>query len=317
MIDETRSEDPIRRKIEALGTTLSLPTVRKALGVLEGVHSSNRRFGSDDVMDIRAYEAGDEAKRIDWKISARLGRPMVVQRERPSTSRAWLLMDVGREMTGTCVSKERAYQVAANALRMFATLSLRRGDEISLVFGDAKSITRVPFNGGLAQFERTLDEALERQWNDPRNIDALLEYARRIRDRSSLIVLATDEHALRQRHLDAIGTLAKTHPMVLIDVATINPFDESHCRNVRDGVGNRRVPAFLRTSKTAQEVRTHRAYLAASIRHALIHCGSTVIRADSSERMFHEFVRIVSTSLAQTTRNQLKNPPTLPLEGNA
>ncbi|HAK72326.1 MAG TPA: DUF58 domain-containing protein, partial [Bifidobacterium sp.] len=108
-----------------------------------------------------------------------------------------------------------------------------------------------------------------------------------------------------------------THPMVLIDVATINPFDESHCRNVRDGVGNRRVPAFLRTSKTAQEVRTHRAYLAASIRHALIHCGSTVIRADSSERMFHEFVRIVSTSLAQTTRNQLKNPPTLPLEGNA
>ena len=35
MIDAIRSEDPIRSKIEALGTTLSLPTVRKALGVLE------------------------------------------------------------------------------------------------------------------------------------------------------------------------------------------------------------------------------------------------------------------------------------------
>lgn len=94
MIDAIRSEDPIRSKIEALGTTLSLPTVRKALGVLEGAHASDKRFGADDVMDIRIYEPGDEAKRIDWKTSARVGRPMVVQRERPSTSRAWLLLDV-------------------------------------------------------------------------------------------------------------------------------------------------------------------------------------------------------------------------------
>ena len=97
MIDAIRSEDPIRSKIEALGTTLSLPTVRKALGVLEGTHASDKRFGADDVMDIRIYEPGDEAKRIDWKTSARVGRPMVVQRERPSTSRAWLLLDVGQE----------------------------------------------------------------------------------------------------------------------------------------------------------------------------------------------------------------------------
>ena len=39
------SADRIRRKIEALGNSLSLPTVRKALGVLEGEHASNRRGG--------------------------------------------------------------------------------------------------------------------------------------------------------------------------------------------------------------------------------------------------------------------------------
>ena len=73
MIDAIRSEDPIRSKIEALGTTLSLPTVRKALGILEGAHASDKRFGADDVMDIRIYEPGDEAKRIDWKTSAHGG----------------------------------------------------------------------------------------------------------------------------------------------------------------------------------------------------------------------------------------------------
>ena len=291
MIDAIRSEDPIRSKI---GTTLSLPTVRKALGILEGAHASDKRFGADDVMDIRVYEPEDEAKRIDWKTSARVGRPMVVQRERPSTSRAWLLLDVGQEMTGTCVSGEQAHQVAANALCMFASLSLRRGDEVSIVFGDAGSITRVPFNGGLAQFEQTLDNALQRDWSKPRNIDALLKYARRIRDRDALVILATDEHALEERHMESIRRIARTHPMVLID-----------------------VPAFLRTRKTAQEVRTHREYLSASVRHELNRCGSTVIRADSSERMFREFVRMVSVSLARSTRNQLKAPSALTLGGKA
>ena len=84
--------------------------------------------------------------------------------------------------------------------------------------------------------------------------------------------------------------------MVLIDVATINPFDNSHARDVFDAGSDRRIPAFLRTGKTAQEVRTHREYLSASIRHELNRCGSTVIRADSSERMFREFVRMVSAS---------------------
>ena len=92
--------DAIRRKIEALATTLSLPTVRRALGTHEGEHPSHRRFGSDDIMDIRPYEPGDEARRIDWHTSARSGRPMVVHRQRRVTSRVWMLMDTGREMTG-------------------------------------------------------------------------------------------------------------------------------------------------------------------------------------------------------------------------
>lgn len=51
--------------------------------------------------------------------------------------------------------------------------------------------------------------------------------------------------------------------MVLTDVATINPVDNSHARDVFDAGSDRRIPAFLRTGKTAQEVRTHREYLSA------------------------------------------------------
>ena len=306
------SSDSVRKKIEALGTQLSLPTVRKALGALEGEHASGRRGGSGDAMDVHAYEPGDESRLIDWKTSARQGRPMVVERERLSTSRVWLLMDVGLEMTGVCPSGERAWQVAANALRMFAALSLRRSDDISLVFGDESSITRVPFNGGFAQFERTLDKALDRDWDHHRNIDPLLEYARRIKDREALIVLATDEHAMEERHITTIRRITRTHPMVLIDVATMNPFKAVSSRHApTDGLSARRVPAFLRNAKAAAEVDTHRAYMAAALEQELTRAGSHIIRSASSESMFDRFVALVSRALARTTRNRLGTAPEL------
>lgn len=306
------SSDSVRKKIEALGTQLSLPTVRKALGALEGEHASGRRGGSGDAMDVHAYEPGDESRLIDWKTSARQGRPMVVERERLSTSRVWLLMDVGLEMTGVCPSGERAWQVAANALRMFAALSLRRSDDISLVFGDESSITRVPFNGGFAQFERTLDKALDRDWDHHRNIYALLEYARRIKDREALIVLATDEHAMEERHITTIRRITRTHPMVLIDVATMNPFKAVSSRHApTDGLSARRVPAFLRNAKAAAEVDTHRAYMAAALEQELTRAGSHIIRSASSESMFDRFVALVSRALARTTRNRLGTAPEL------
>ncbi|MBW3080626.1 DUF58 domain-containing protein [Bifidobacterium saguinibicoloris] len=294
----TRSDDPVRARIEALGTRLSLPTVRRALGVIEGEHGSRRAGGSDELMDVRAYEPGDEARLIEWKTSARQGRPMVVRRERLVTSRVWMMLDVGREMTGSCVSGERAFEVAANALRMFAALSLRRSDDISLVLSDAASITRVPFNGGFPQFERVLDEALDRDWSQPRNIDALLAYARRIRDRDALVVIATDEHALDDSRMKALRSVARTHPLVVIDVATVNPFAAARSHEVLDGAGRRRLPAFLADPRAAAQVDTHRAYMAAALRREMDRVGGHVVRADSSEAMFDEFVRLVSRALA-------------------
>ncbi len=55
MIARAHTADHVRRKIEALGTSMSLPTVAKALGVLEGEPRSNRRGGNDDLLDIRPY----------------------------------------------------------------------------------------------------------------------------------------------------------------------------------------------------------------------------------------------------------------------
>ena len=170
------------------------------------------------------------------------------------------------------------------------------------------------FTTGTQWFERTLDDALRRDWSYGRNIDALLDYARRIRDRQALIVLATDELALRKRHIDVIGAIAATHPVVLITVATANPFDPSEAaREWYDGKSGRRIPALLRNAKAAEEVALHRRYVCAALEHELAKRGSRMIRAASSDMMFDAFVRLVSRSLGRSIRNQLRVPPSLNL----
>lgn len=303
------ANDPIRRKIESLGHTLSLPTVQRAMGVLEGEHTSRQRGGSQDTLDIRAYEPGDEARRIDWKTSARIGRPMVAEKERPSTSRVWMLLDMGMEMSGSCESGERALDVACNALAMFATLSLRRSDDISLVLGDSANITRIQFNGGFGQFERRLDTATDRDLNRPRNLDALLDYGRRIQDRHALLVIATDDTALEEPQLDKIRQLAQSHPVVLINVITVNPFARpKHFQQVADARTGRIVPAFLVSQANAERVENHRRFNATQLKHELQKSGSRMLRSSSSELMFHDFVTLVSLSLARSSTNRIVRP---------
>ncbi|MBW3087152.1 DUF58 domain-containing protein [Bifidobacterium sp. 82T24] len=313
MIATDTPVDPIRRRIESLGARLSLPTIIKALGMLEGEHPSSRRGTGYDYLDIRPYEPGEEARLIDWKASARAGRPMIVDKERESNGNVWLLLDVGREMTGACPSGERALDVAANALRMFAMLSLRRSDDLSIVLGDHASITRVPFNGGFAKFEHVLDGLLRRECSQPRDFDALIDYAGKIRNRRSLIVLATDETAWTRDRARMLRTLAQTHPVVTINVAVVNPFSVAdRFDRIVDASSGRRVPAFLRTRKVESSVEVHRRFEAMAAEHELAGAGTTMIHAGSSDAMFNEFVRLVSSILA---RGGFRQPSTRSMGG--
>lgn len=307
MIPVVSRNDPIRRKIETLSTQLNLPTVRRALGILEGEHPSGKIGGGYDYQGIRAYETGDEARLIDWHSSARMGRPMVVERERMVTSKSWLLMDAGVEMLASTPHGEVTATVASNALRLFAALCLRRSDEVSLVLADNKTISRIPCQGGFASFESTLDHALSQQFLHPRNIDALLGYAERIRDSNSLIVIATDETAIQNKHIGSIRKLAQTHPLILVSVATLNPLAPNNAiKHITDGYTGRRLPAFLRKPQLGLEVQTHRHYQNLALKRDLTRTGSQLMHVSSSESMLTEFTRTLSTAHLTSSKRQVR-----------
>ncbi|MDD6373622.1 MAG: DUF58 domain-containing protein [Bifidobacteriaceae bacterium] len=292
------SNDPIRTRITALGQRLSLPTVKRALGILEGEHPSGKRGSGYEFLDERFYEPFDEARSIDWKASARRGRPVVVDKEKTVTSKVWMLLDGGIEMTGITASGENKYQVAFNAMRMFAVLSMRRGDDVTILSANRDGVIRVPIGGGFVDFDRALRAVSKRIAHAPRDINGLMRLAKRIPDSKALIVIVSDQTGWSQMQLNAIRLMRRTHQVAAINIIPMNPFSTSQTpHGTYDAQTDRRVPAFLRVDKSEYEVTTHRAFVDTRIKTDLEHLGVTYLSCTSSEDMFNKFVAYLSSTM--------------------
>lgn len=284
-----------RASIVSLSSQLSLPTITKALGVIEGAHRSKRRGGCDDMLDIRPYEVGEEVRLVDWKISARVGNMMVVQRERPSTTRMWLILDASEPMLAHTPSDERAIDVAVTSLLMNAAVSLRRGDEVSFVYADSQHIARQHVHGTYAHCLSAMHQSLNGHAVHQRNTDALISYVQRIKDRNAIVMIATDEHALQHRHIQALTKVAAAHPLMIATATTINPFEPSS-QSVSYAPLSKRIPAMLQDPKASLEVKQHRAVLDALLHSSLKRVGAHVFSAGSSLDMVREYMKAVHAS---------------------
>ena len=73
---------------------LSLHAHRPALAQLQGGHRSAQRGRGLEFEEVRPYAPGDDARTIDWRVTARRGRPHTKlfreERERP----VWLVADL-------------------------------------------------------------------------------------------------------------------------------------------------------------------------------------------------------------------------------
>ena len=287
----------VRRIIELLGSKLTLPAAKKALGFFEGEHSSGRSGSGVDFLEMREYVSGEEARMIDWKASARLGKPMVADKDRNVNSEIWMLADTGREMSGICPGGEKQADVAMNALRMFAMLSLRRSDDVSLVLSGENSIIRHRISGGYAAFDRIAKKIAEKNFTHERDLNSLIEYAKKIRANNCLIVIATDDSSWSKESLKGLEILAQTHPLVIICTETFNPFKpDSKFKNTVDGKTGKKLPAFMKTAALAKEVDRHRKFISAALERKMAQIGAFMLYADSSETMSKQFIRLVCAS---------------------
>lgn len=187
-------------------------------GFLMGLHRSPHRGFSAEFAELRAYQAGDDLRYIDWRMYGRSDRFYVKQFEEETNLRAYLLVDVSESMgwssdPGTLPDKLwYAKQLAAS----LALVLLRQGDAVGMTAFHDEVVARVAPRGG------------RRQWNElAHSLDglsavgstsaegALRDVAIRLR-RRGLVVLLSDMLVAREETLTALKYLRHHGHEVLV-----------------------------------------------------------------------------------------------------
>ena len=135
---------------------LSLPTLRRAMGMLDGRHRSVLIGRGQDFDDLSLYRPGDDVSDIDWKSSARTGQPVIKRFQRESNLPLVLAVDTGRTMAARAVGGEDKRELALAVAEVFAYLARMRGDIVALVAGDEADVVDRPARSGAEHAEMLL-----------------------------------------------------------------------------------------------------------------------------------------------------------------
>jgi uncharacterized protein (DUF58 family) len=136
-----------------------LPVHGEARGVTERTQAP-QRGGHDEFFALKPYRHGDEARRVHWRASARLGEVVSREYERHEGRQLWVVLElaaamhVGAGAEGTC---EQMIRIAHSAI----VKAQSDGIPVGLLYRVADAIRRVPASADRSTYQ-LLREALAR-----------------------------------------------------------------------------------------------------------------------------------------------------------
>jgi uncharacterized protein (DUF58 family) len=173
-------------------------------GFINGLHRAPFFGASIDFAEHRAYVAGDDIRRVDWKLWARTDRYYVKQYEADTNTNFTILFDISRSMKFTSggVSKLEYGAFLGACLGYLAT---RQRDRVGIITFDEDTVTHVPpsakhFNMVL----HTLDQAKAER---PGHLSAPLHKMAEHFKRKGILLLISDFYDEPDAILDAIKPL--------------------------------------------------------------------------------------------------------------
>ncbi len=112
-------------------------------GFINGLHRAPYFGASIDFAEHRGYVAGDDIRRVDWKLYARTDRYFVKQYEADTNANFSVLLDVSRSM-GFASQGISKLEYASYLGACLAYLSQRQRDRVGIVTFDSDVVNYVP-----------------------------------------------------------------------------------------------------------------------------------------------------------------------------
>jgi uncharacterized protein (DUF58 family) len=181
-----------------LARVKDMPLVARSVaeGFLSGIQPSQQRGVGIEFSQYRAYEPGDEPRRVDWKLFARSDRYFVREADRESEIATWIVIDCSRSMAQQSESGAwNKFDYARHLAATLAYLAQRQGDLPGLLMLNDQQQHVVPPAAGEYQWYRILKalHAVAAEGRFPRDAK-LLSPVRKLQ-LPSLVVVISDFYA--------------------------------------------------------------------------------------------------------------------------
>ncbi len=180
--------------------------------MMAGQYKSVFRGSGIEFEEVREYSPGDEVKSIDWKVSARMGRPYIKRYREERERIVMLLVDMsasGDFGTTEALKKEAAVETAA----VLAFNAVRNNDKVGVILFTDQVEKYIPPQKGTAHVWRVIKEiytfAPTRKKTD---IGCAVRYLGQVSRKRALSFLISDY--LSENYTGPLKIAAKKHEMI-------------------------------------------------------------------------------------------------------
>jgi uncharacterized protein (DUF58 family) len=173
---------------------LELEVTRRLDGLLHGDHRGLVPGHGSELGETRRYAPGDDVRRIDWNVTARLSEAHIRQTIAERELQTWLVIDRSPRLDfGTAGAEKRHLVLAAAAAVGF--LTNRDGNRIGAIFAGPSSTTIIAPRGSRRHFLRILADISEAPRLDgvgATDLAGALVRANGVAQRRGLVVVISD-----------------------------------------------------------------------------------------------------------------------------
>lgn len=188
-------------------------------GQLPGRHRSVRHGFASEFAEHRPYAAGDELKRLDWKVYARKDRFFIKEFQEEKALGSYLLLDASGSMAFRGRGPEPKWELACRLAAGLAYLVLAEGDAAGLVPFDTEPRGPISPRQGFAQLE-AIDRALaSARPGGETSLPRVLKSAVGLVRRRSVVFLVSDLLGDARAVLETVKAFrARKHQVLVLQV---------------------------------------------------------------------------------------------------
>ncbi|MEM7322522.1 MAG: DUF58 domain-containing protein [Actinomycetota bacterium] len=205
---------------------LELDVTRRLDGLLHGDHRGLVPGHGTELGETRRYAPGDDVRRIDWNVTARLSEAHIRQTIAERELQTWLLIDRSSRLDfGTARCEKRDLVLAGAAAVGF--LTSRDGNQIGAVLAGRGEPEVVPARGSRKHLLRLLHQVAETPREDNSGVTDLATGLARVASlarRRGLVTVISD-FQVKDGWQDAMAVAARRHDVLAIQVTDPREFE--------------------------------------------------------------------------------------------